>query len=447
MEHKSNGMQTKDKDPSGDLTKSVEKALEAFNEYKGMVEGFDKKLKDIAPQLDAFDKAKLEKIEKSVGDAIELSQKEAGARKLSEDNQKALEAEITALKTAFNRAPGAGSGDNEKEYALKRKEAFNRFAKKAGNQNKTYFDEFVADTKDEAEKKALSTGSNPDGGYLVMPEMGGIIQTRIYESSPIRQLASQINVGTDTYEYILDNGEADGEWVGELQAPTTETTPQLGKLAITVHELAAKPKASQKMIDDGIIDVEGWLSGKVADIFARKEATAFVSGNGINKPRGLLGYSAGTDLAAQQIEQVVSGAAAAFTYDGLVNLQNSLKEDYQANASFIIKRATNASLMTLKDGVGHPIFNLMFDKNVGLRPTLMGQPVYFGNDIPAVQAGALSMIYGDIRRAYVICDRIGLRVLRDPYTDKPNVIFYTTKRVGGAVVNFEAVKIQKIAAA
>jgi HK97 family phage major capsid protein len=417
-----------------ELTQKVEAALNGLETFKT-------ELLAKTAKFDAFDQTKFDNIQKSIGDAIEEGQ-------AFKAKQKATEDELNALKTAFNRAPSASTGANEeKELAKKRKEAFNRFAKSGDTKSKQYFDEFVKeDVKDELEKKALSVGSNPDGGYLVMPEMGGIINTRVYESSPMRQLATVTAVATDTYEYILDNGEADGEWVGELQAPTTETTPQLGKLAITVHELAAKPKASQKMIDDGIIDVEGWLSGKVADVFARKEATAFVSGNGVNKPRGILSYTAGTTLASQEIEQVVSGSAAAFTYDGLVNLQNSLKEPYQANASFLIRRATNASLMTIKDGEGRPIFNMTFDKNVGVQPTLMGQPVYFGADIPAVAANALAMVYGDIRRAYQIVDRIGLRVLRDPYTDKPNVIFYTTKRVGGAVVNFEAAKIQKLAA-
>ncbi len=406
---------------------------------------------ELAPKLekmDAFDKAKFEKMEKCIGDAVQESQNLKAQLKAREDAEKALEAEVKELKTAFNRAPVGGTAVDEKAFAAKRKEAFNRFAKSGDTKNKSYFDEFVKESvTDEMEKKALSTGSGPDGGYLLMPEMGGIIQTRIYESSPIRQLASTINVGTDTYEYILDDGEADGEWVGELQAPTVETTPQLGKLAITVHEIAAKPKASQKMIDDGINDVEGWLAGKVAEVFARKEATAFVSGNGVGKPKGLLSYTAGTSLAAQEIEQVVTGSASTFTYDGLVNLQNSLKGGYQSNASFIFRRASNAALMVIKDGEGRPIFNMSFDKNVGLQPTLMGQPCYFGADMPAIASNALAMAYGDFRRAYLICDRMGLRVLRDPYTNKPNVIFYTTKRVGGAVVNFEAIKLGKVAAA
>jgi HK97 family phage major capsid protein len=191
--------------------------------------------------------------------------------------------------------------------------------------------------------------------------------------------------------------------------------------------------------------VESWLAGKVADIFARKEATAFVSGDGIGKPRGLLTYAAGTDIGQEQIEQVVTGSASTFTYDGIVDLQNALKEPYQANAVFLYKRASNAALLKLKDGQQQPIFNMTYDKNAGLRPTLMGQPTFFANDMPTIGSNALAMAYGDIRAAYQIVDRIGIRVLRDPYSSKPYVIFYTTKRVGGAVVNPEAVKLAKIA--
>jgi len=431
-----------------DVNKSAENAMKAFEAVKSDILPLKKKFED----LDGETKGKFEKMEKSISDAIELSQKEAGARKALEDQlktqaeqTKALETELTEVKTAFNRQPIATSEEKGKEAKAQLNKLFNQFAR-SKKSNQQDFHEFLEASDAPAEVKALSVGSDPDGGYIVMPEFGGIIQTKVFETSPIRQLASVVTINTDAFEYVLDNGEADGEWVGETTAPTTETTPQFGKKSIVVHELAAKPKATQKMIDDGIIDVEGWLAGKVADIFARKEATAFVSGNGVGKPRGILSYTAGTDIAQEHIEQVVTGVADAFTYDGMVDLQNALKEPYQANASFLYKRATNAALLKIKDGEGRPIFNMTYDKNAGLRPTLMGQTAYFANDMPAIAANALSMAYGDIKAAYQIVDRIGIRVLRDPYTSKPFVIFYTTKRVGGAVVNHEAIKLGKVAA-
>lgn len=440
-------------EPKDDLEKTVGTALSAFEEMKSMVQGFDKKLTDIAPKMDAFDKEKFAKMSTDINDALEASHKANAAleakAKAEETERKAVEDRLKGMETALNRAVSSSEGDLEakaKKLMGKRNDLFNEWAKKR-SESREGFDAFLErKLGDEPEElKALTTGSDPAGGYLVMPEFGGVINTRVYESSPVRQLATTINVGTDQYEYVIDDGEAEAGWVGEEAARSETTTPSLGKLIIPVNELYANPKATQKMLDDGIVDVEGWLSNKVADIFARTEATAFVSGNGVLKPKGLLSYAAGTTLASQQVEQVDSGTSGAFTYAGLVELQNALKEEYQPNAVFMLKRASNASIMTILDGESRPIFNMQFDKNVGLQPTIMGKPVYFANDMQAVGADALAAVYGDFRRAYVICDRVGVRVLRDPFTAKPYVHFYTTKRVGGAVVNFEAYKIQKLA--
>ncbi|HYH63348.1 MAG TPA: phage major capsid protein [Urbifossiella sp.] len=428
-----------------ELTKSVETALSAFNEYKTLVEGIKTKQTTIEGKLDAFDLARLDKLGKDMGDAIELSQKAEAKAKAAEEAQKALEADLTALKTAFNRAPagdGKTAAERTAELRTKFKKAFNDFAR---TPEQMYFDDYVKKAHaDDAEFKALSAGTDPSGGYLVMPEFGGVIQEFVYESSPVRQLASVTTIGTDTLEYVLDNDQNTSGWVGETASRPNTTTPTFGKLTIYVNELYSNPAATQKMIDDAGLDVEAWLADKVASEFGRKEATAFVSGSGVAQPKGLLSYAAGTTVASQQVEQVVTGSASTFTYDGLVNLQNALKEDYQTSAVFLVRRASNANLMQIKDGEGRPIFNMAFDKNVGLRPTIMGQPVYFAADVPAVASNALAMVYGDIKRAYQIVDRSGIRVLRDPYSSKPNVSFYTTKRVGGGVKNFEAYKIGKI---
>ncbi|WP_435007994.1 phage major capsid protein [Tundrisphaera lichenicola] len=409
---------------------------------------------ELAPKmgkLDSIDEAKMKKISDFIGEAAEESQKLNGKLKAAEEafeaKTKALETELTQVKTALNR-PSAVVETPElkaKEISLKRKKLFNDFARHQDDENKIYFDNFLKrNVTDEAEFKAMSVNSEPNGGYLVVPEFGGVITTKVYESSPIRQLASVITIGTDTYEVILDNDQNTSGWVGETATRSDTTTPTLGKLSITVNELYTQPKASQKMLDDSTIDIESWLAGKAGEEFGRKEATAFVSGNGVMQPKGFLSYASGTDLAAQQIEQVNSGSAGAFTYSGLVSLQSSLKEQYQANATFLLKRATIASIMTIVDGQSRPIFNMMFDKNVGLEPTIMGRSARFANDMPAVASAALAMAYGDFREAYQIVDRAGIRVLRDPFTDKPNVRFYTTKRVGGGVKNFEAIKLHKL---
>lgn len=431
---------------------AAENAMKAFGEMKSMVEGFGKTLNDITPKMDAFDQAKFDRMAKDIGNAIEMAQKDQLARKAVEDQlkeqadqTKSIETELTELKTAFNRQPAPGTAeDKAAEQKALRKKMFNEFGRMR-SENREGFTEYLEKRGAEnAEIKALSVNSDPNGGYLTMPEMGGIIQTRVFETSPMRQLATVTTIGSDSYEVILDNDEAGSGWVGETAPRPTTGNPTFAKLTIYCNELYANPKASQKILDDAGIDLEAWLGQKVADKFARDEATAFVTGNGVNKPKGILSYAAGTDINQQQVQQVVSGNATLFTYGGLIDLQNSLKEPYQANAVFLIQRATNASLLKLVDGESRPIFNMVYDKNAGLQPTILGKSVYFAADMPSVGAGALAAAYGDFRAAYQIVDRAGIRVLRDPYTDKPNVAFYTTKRVGAGAVNFEAYKLQKI---
>jgi HK97 family phage major capsid protein len=201
------------------------------------------------------------------------------------------------------------------------------------------------------------------------------------------------------------------------------------------------------MLDDGIINVEQWLAGKVADKFARDEATAFISGDGVGKPTGILAnVTASTDYDGRNVQSVNSGTSGEFTYDGLVSVQNALKEAYQGNATWLLKRASLGEIMKIKTTDGEPIFNMQYNKNTGLETSLLSRPLRFADDMPAVGADALSAAYGDFRNGYLIVDRIGIRVLRDPYSAKPYVQFYSTKRVGGDVVNAEAIKLLKLSA-
>ena len=445
-----------------EITQSVENALKAFNEVKDMVTGFDRKLNDITPKLDAFDQAKLQKLEKSIADAIEAAQKTEGAKKAQDDDiqaikeqNKLLEEKQALIETALNRPISVTTEDPKSktnDLLAKSTELFNEFARKGAVKGEDYTDYLRRTEKadDEARTLALKTmsvNSDPDGGYLVIPTLGGTITTLVRETSPMRQLASVQTISTDSLEYMLDNDEADAGWVGETQARPETNTPRLSKLVIPVNEIYAMPKATQKLIDDAAVDIEAWLAAKVAQKFARMENTAFMAGDGVLKPRGILTYAAGTTIASQQIEQVVSGSASAFAYDGLVNLQSALKEEYQGNASWLVNRLGFGNLLLLKDGNGTPIFNMQYDMRIGLQRSILGAPLYFATDMPTVATNALAAAYGDFKAAYQIVDRTGIRILRDPFTDKPFVKFYTTKRVGGAVTNYEAVKIMKIAAA
>jgi HK97 family phage major capsid protein len=425
------------------VEQAVKAAGDALNGIQHLTDKVEKLGKAYESVKDKVDPAELKKVSDAVEKAAEMAEAMKG-------QQAALAKKQEALETAMNRAPAGDVltiDEKGKRLAVKTRKAFNAFAK-AQNPNKQYFDEHMKGVlAEDAEFKALSVDSDPDGGYAVVPQFGGKIETFIYESSPMRQLASVDTIGTDQLELLTDNDEADAGWVGEHQSRDDTDTPQLGKIIINVHEIYAQPKATQKLLDDATFDMEAWLSRKVSDVFARKEATAFISGDGVLRPRGITTYAAGTNPNANQIEQVVSKDAAGFTYEGLVNLQTSLKEEYQSNATYLVKRASIANLMLILDGNSRPIFNAGFDKNVGLETMLMGRPLRFGNDVAAIDVNALAAIYGDIRRAYQIVDRQGIRVLRDPFTGKPYVKFYTTKRVGGGVINFEAVKLQKIAAA
>jgi len=293
------------------------------------------------------------------------------------------------------------------------------------------------------EMKALSVGSDPDGGYVVNPDMSGRIVQKVFETSPMRAYASIQVISSDALEGLYDLNEASSGWVGETESRAETNTPQIGKWRIPVHELYAKPKATQKLLDDASINMESWLAAKVSEKFARDESTAFVSGNGINKPRGFLTYASGTTNPGQ-IERVKTGVSSAFAanpggLDKVIDALYALKSPYRANATWFMTRAVTALCRKLKDSDGQ--YQWQPSNQAGQPATLLGYPVAAFEDMEALAANSLSMAVADMREAYQIVDRIGIRTLRDPYSAKPYVEFYTTKRVGGDVVNFEAIKL------
>lgn len=296
---------------------------------------------------------------------------------------------------------------------------------------------------EELHTKALSVGSDPDGGYLVTPTMSNRIISLVKENSIMRTLATIETISSDSLEILEDRDEAAAGWTSEAGSVSDTSTPQVGKRTIHVHELYAQPKATQKLVDDAAIDIENWLSEKVSEIFARKESAAFISGNGVGQPRGIVTYAAGTDWG--QIEQVVSGTSAQITADGLVNLYYALKEEYVSRASFLMNRSAVQAVRLLKESTTDQ-YIWQPGLAAGAPDTLLGVPVAQASDMPAAAANSLSVALADFSSAYLVVDRVGIRTLRDPYTDKPFVKFYTTKRVGGDVVNFEAIKLLKLSA-
>jgi HK97 family phage major capsid protein len=292
------------------------------------------------------------------------------------------------------------------------------------------------------ETKALSVASDPDGGYLVSPQISDMIIKTVFETSPMRQIANTEVISSDALEILEDRSEAAAGWTTESGAVSDSATPILAKKTIPVHELYAQPKATQKLIDDAAIDIEAWLADKISQIFSKKENTAFVSGDGVGKPRGILTYASGTSWG--QIEQITSGIDGKIVADKLIEFYYSLKENYAVNASFLMNKETTNIVKKLK-------YNGAYLWNPGLAlgapDTLMGIPVHQAADMPIPATDSLSIAIGDFKAAYQIVDRTGIRVLRDPFTDKPFVKFYTTKRVGGDVVNFDAIKILKLSVA
>lgn len=289
--------------------------------------------------------------------------------------------------------------------------------------------------------KALSVGSDSDGGYLVTSSMSSKIVQSIFETSPMRQLASIETISTDALDLIDDHNSAVAGWTAETGSISETSTPALAKRNIPTHELYAQPKATQKLVDDAAIDVEAWLSGKIADIFARTQNTAFISGNGVGQPRGILTYAAGTSWG--QIQQVNSGTAGQVTSDALINLFYALKDAYSRRASFLMNRTTVQQVRLLKQATTN---QYMWQPGLaaGSPDTLLGVPVYMASDMPVAASGSLSVAVGDFQSAYQIVDRRGIRILRDPFTEKPFVKFYATARVGGDVVNSEAIKLMKL---
>lgn len=298
------------------------------------------------------------------------------------------------------------------------------------------------------QSKAMSVGSDPDGGYLVLPTQSSRMIERLFDTSPMRAVATVETISTDSLEMFNDVTELAASWTSEQGTRSNTNTSTLGKYNIPVHEVYASPKATQKLIDDSSINIESWLLGKVNKVFTRKENDAFINGNGVGKPRGFLTYtnSTGGDSTRTwgEIQYVPSGTSAVVEPDSLFDLMYALKSEYRPGASWLAPRALINSIRKKKTGTGDYIWQPAL--TAGEPDRLLGFPLMYAEDMPVAGASSLSVAFGNFREAYTIVDRQGIKVLRDPFTDKPNVIFYSTKRVGGAVVNFDAIKLLKLSA-
>lgn len=297
-------------------------------------------------------------------------------------------------------------------------------------------------------ERAMSIDSQPDGGYVVTPAFSSRIATLLHDTSPMRLIATTETISTDALEGLYDGDDAGAGWAAETEARPETASPELGLWRIPTHELYAKPKATQKLLDDGSIDVAAWLQRKVAESFSRKENAAFVAGNGVGQPRGFTTYPDGTSRG--QIERIPSGDVTDLTPEAIVNVVYALKGAYRQGAAFVMNRATVGAVRSLRSEAGGSAGTgqFMWQPGFGGQPaTLMGYPIYEFDDMADVGTGGNIVIgFGNFGLAYTIVDRQGVRVLRDPFSAKPYVEFYTTKRVGGDVVLHDAIKLIDIAA-
>jgi HK97 family phage major capsid protein len=358
-----------------------------------------------------------------------------------------INAEISELTKVVNEAKATidalrigGGGDAPDPAKAAHAAAFDRFFRKG----------VEADLSDLQVKAALTTDSDPDGGYIVPTQTETTIDRVLETVSAMRALSRVVSISAGEYAKIVNLGGAASGWVGEKQARPETDGPTLAKIVINSGEIYANPAATQQMLDDAAVDIAAWLAEEVAIEFAEQEGAAFINGDGVNKPRGILQYDkvANASYAWGKTGFVVTGAAATFLTptttaspaDALVDLYYSLKSGYRAGASFVTSDPVMGTIRKFKDGDGTFLWQ---PPTTDGPATLLGKPIETDDNMPALGANAFPVAFGNFQRGYLITDRIGIRVLRDPYTNKPYVQFYTTKRVGGGIVNFEAIKLLK----
>lgn len=430
------------------MTVDMQKAAQAIEEmntaFAEMKSTNDARIAELEQKgsADVLFGEKLDKIEadiqraEKIADEAVLSIKRA--EKLAMGQGPESELEEKAASFARQLKPGAAA-DFTSEKLVEYKAAFDRYLRTAD-------DRLLSGD----ELKTLSVGSNPDGGYTVHPDMSGRVSTRIFDTSPIEAYANVQTISTSELEGMYDDDEATTGWVNETASRPETDTPELGVWRIPVHEIYAKPKATQRILDDSEINIESWLVGKIGDKMSRTQATSFVSGDGVSQPRGFTTYDDGTSM-REQIEQFDTGVNGGFkaspdAADTLIDALYSLQAEYMRNATWFMNRSTMAGLRKEKDTDGRMIWQPSMV--VGQPSTLLGYAVApaFEDMATYTTTGALAIAVGDMNAAYQIVRRQGMRLLRDPYSSKPFIEFYATQRVGGGLINGHALKLVKFAA-
>jgi HK97 family phage major capsid protein len=397
-----------------------------------MATAFDEFMRDFQAFKDANDE-RLEQIERRMSaDAVTSD-------KLERINQ-ALTAQKTALdEIVLKGARPPRSGSEHRTGAKERKIAFENYMRRG---------ETVALRN--LEEKAWSASSPTDGGLTIPEEVEGAITAALRQVSPIRAISANRQVSGTVYKKPFATSGAAVGWVGETADRPETSTPTLTELIFPTMELYAMPAATQTLLDDSSTNIEEWLANEVRMAFAEQENAAFVDGDGANKPKGFLNYPKIVNSSWEwgKIGYLHSGADGAFpssnAADVLIDLAYALKTPYRANAHWAMNRGTQAEVRKLKDGDGNYLWRP--GQQAGDDATLMGFPIAEIEETPSIAPDAFALAFGDFSRGYLVIDRVGVSVLRDPYSAKPYVLFYTTKRVGGGVQDFEAIKLLKFSA-
>lgn len=401
-----------------ELKKLIEALGKAFEEFKAEN---DKRIKEI--ENGRNDPVLAEKVEKINAEISAMAQ---------------VKKQLEALETAVARGQFPGGGSAAVDVAKKaHKAAFEKWFRKG-------VDDGLRDLEVQA---SASTLSDPDGGFTVPEEVDQAIDRVALTVSAMRRISTVRGIGTDTYKKLVSKGGSTSGWVGEKGTRAETDTPTLVEIAINTKEIYAMPYATQTLLDDSRVDIAAWLGDEVAVEFNEEESEAFISGNGVEQPKGIAAYPmvANASYAWGKVGYIASGHASLLnSADKLIDLQHALKAVYRNGAVWLMADSTVNTIRKMKDGDGNYLWRPGLAE--GAPDTLLGKPIEVDDNVAAIGANAYPIFFGNFKRAYLIVDRLGTRVLRDPYTAKPYVAFYTTKRVGGGIVMYEAIKALKIAA-
>jgi len=424
--------ETKTASASPEARAALHEMMAAFEAFKG---ANDARLDEIEKKAsaDALLEEKVARIDQAVAGAQARLD-----RALSEGRRPMVEGGVapSTAHSSFGLAEGKALGRSPSPFHGEEKSAWDGYMKSG----QSYGLEL---------KAGLSSASN-SAGYVVPPETERAIERRLMAGSPMREIATVRTVGSGVFRKPVSTAGVTAGWVAEAAARPETDPATLSLLEFSSADLYACPAATQSLLDDALIDLDEWLAAEVEDAFAAQETAAFVSGDGVNKPKGFLAYATASEGTQTwgQIGTVASGAAGAFAStspaDKLIDLIYAPKAQYRPNGRFVMNRRTVSAVRKFKDADGNYVWSPA--TRPGETASLLGYPVTEIETMPDVAANSLSIAFGDFSRGYLIVDRAGVRVLRDPYSAKPYVLFYTTKRVGGGVQNFDAIKLMKFAA-